>query len=473
MADLQPSYRNLPRAQGRTMADTVAGQRRFFNTNATKPIGFRIAQLEKLKALFRSNEAALEDAIRMDYGKETFETFLSEFYLIYHEIDVAIGNLGQWSGRKPIATNMLNLPATSYIDPEPLGVSLVIGPWNYPYQLAIAPAIAAIAAGCTVVLKPSELTVNSSALIAKLVGETFEPEVFAVVEGGVPETTALLEQKFDVIFFTGSVPVGRIVYAAAAKNLTPVILELGGKSPTIVAPDCNLEIAVKRLVWAKFLNAGQTCIAPDYACVHRSLYPAFLERIAREIEDADYAVANGNYVRIVNERNAGRVVNLIDPAKVVVGGGYSIEKRFIEPTVMNDVEWDDPVMQEEIFGPVLPVMPYDDLDQLIGQIKDRPKPLALYLFTEDEATKEKVLGEISFGGGCVNDAIMHITNGDLPFGGVGDSGMGNYHGEAGFRAFSHYKSILDREIGADPDVKYSPHTDEKLGMLKAIVGVGT
>jgi aldehyde dehydrogenase (NAD+) len=332
--------------------------------------------------------------------------------------------------------------------------------------------VAAIAAGCTVVLKPSELTAHSSGLLAQLIRKAFDPRFFAVVEGAIPETTALLSQKFDIIFFTGSVPVGRIVYQAAARHLTPVVLELGGKSPTIIEPDCRLDIAVKRLVWAKFLNSGQTCIAPDYVCVHRSIEEEFLDKTAHEIAAANYSVANENFVRIVNERNAERIAKLIDPAKVVIGGKYDIRERFIEPTLLSNVAWDDAVMQEEIFGPLLPVLAYDDLNEVIARIKERPKPLGLYLFTENEAIKRKVLSEVSFGGGCVNDAVMHISNGELPFGGVGDSGIGNYHGEAGFRAFSHFKSILDRKAVPDPDVKYSPHTAEKLKFLKSVVDVG-
>jgi aldehyde dehydrogenase (NAD+) len=452
-----------------TTTAIVDKQRQFFNTNATKSLSFRRAQLEKLKRLFEENEAALEEAIQKDYGKGRFETFLSEFAYVYGEISDASEQLDQWAARKYTGTNLLNAPATSFIVPEPRGVSLVIGPWNYPYQLAIAPAVAAMAAGCTVVLKPSELAVHSSALIAKLVARTFDPKYFAVVEGGIPETGELLAEKVDIIFFTGSVPVGKIVYAAAAKHLTPVVLELGGKSPSIVAADCNLNVTIRRLVWAKFFNAGQTCIAPDYVYVHQSVYPEFLRKIAQEIADADYRLESGNYVRIVNERNTARIVKLVDPDKVVVGGSYAINDRYIEPTVMKDVSWTDPVMQEEIFGPLLPVMPYQDLDEVIAQIKKRPKPLALYLFTESEVTKEKILGEISFGGGCVNDAVVHISNRELPFGGVGDSGIGNYHGEAGFRAFSHYKSILDRAVGADSNLKYPPYSEEKLQVLRAVI----
>jgi aldehyde dehydrogenase (NAD+) len=455
------------------MQALVAAQRSFFNSNATKPVAFRIAQLRKLRRLLEAHETALQDAIRLDYGKELFETFLTEFFLLYEELRLAIENIELWSRPQPVAINALNAPGSASVLPEPLGVGLVIGPWNYPYQLSLGPAIAAIAAGCTVVLKPSELTVHSSALLARLIRQTFDPAYFAVVEGGVAETTALLEQRFDMIFFTGSVAVGRIVYAAAAKHLTPVVLELGGKSPTIIAPDCKLDVAVRRLVWAKFLNAGQTCIAPDYVCVPRALSAAFIDALVAEINRVDYRVEQGNYVHIVSERNAARIAAMIDPAKVATGGGADIAARTIEPTVLRDVTWDDAVMQDEIFGPLLPVLVYDDLDALIDCIKQRPKPLALYLFTEDAHTQHKVLSQISFGGGCVNDAIMHITVGDLPFGGVGNSGMGHYHGEAGSRAFSHFKSVLKRDVVADPDIKFPPYDAAKLHTLKSVLGMAT
>ncbi|TDE10751.1 aldehyde dehydrogenase [Dyadobacter psychrotolerans] len=451
------------------MEELVKLQRSYFNSNATKPVDFRITQLQKLYDLILLNEDKLGDAIHKDYGKAKFETFLTELYIVYDELKTAISELSDWAQIKPIKTNLLNEPAKSYIIPEPLGVSLVIGPWNYPYQLSLGPVVAAIAAGCTVILKPSELTAHSSGLVAKLINENFDRKYLAAVEGGIPQTTALLEQKFDVIFFTGSVPVGKIVYQAAAKHLTPVILELGGKSPVIVTDDSDLEIAAKRMIWAKFINAGQTCIAPDYVYVHEQVQKEFLDKVAAEIIAADYSIANENFVNIVNERNTSRVSALIDPSKVFVGGQYDIEKRFIEPTVMTGVTWEDKVMQEEIFGPILPILTYDDLDCVIAAIKERPKPLALYLFTKDETIKEKVLSEVSFGGGCVNEALMHISNGDLPFGGVGDSGIGNYHGQAGFKAFSHYKSILDKELVSDPDVKYSPHTEAKLALLKSVV----
>jgi aldehyde dehydrogenase (NAD+) len=451
------------------MEKLVKHQLNYFNSNATKPISFRIAQLKKLEVLIKSNEELLNEALRKDYGKGKFETFLTEFYVVYNEIKVAVKNLEEWSSIKPIETNLLNAPAKCYIMPEPLGVSLVIGPWNYPYQLTLGPVVAALAAGCTVILKPSELTINSSRLVSKLINENFDSEYFTAVEGAIPETTALLEQKFDVIFFTGSVSVGKIVYQAAAKHLTPVILELGGKSPTIFMQDSNLDITVKRMLWAKFLNSGQTCIAPDYVYVHKSIEEKFLNKVSEVMLSFDYKLENDNYVNIVNERNTSRIAALIDKQKVFIGGNYDIEERFIEPTILTNVTWADKVMQEEIFGPVLPILTFDNLDEVIVEIKQRPKPLALYLFTQDENIKNKVINEVSFGGGSINEAVMHITNGELPFGGVGDSGIGNYHGEAGFRAFSHYKSILDKEVTPDTDVKYSPYTDEKLQMLKQVV----
>lgn len=449
------------------MEKLVKNQLEYFNSNETKSIDFRIAQLNKLYDLLQSNENILEEAIYKDYGKSQFETFQTEFAAVYEEIKVAIRDLHLWAAIKPAETNARNEPASSYLIPEPLGVSLVIGPWNYPYQLSLAPVVAAIAAGCTVILKPSELTANCSAAMAKLINNNFEARYFYVVEGGITETTALLEQKFDIIFFTGSVPVGKIIYQAAAKNLCPVVLELGGKSPVIILPDTDLDIAVRRLVWAKYLNAGQTCISPDYVYVHKSVEAIFLQKVAAEIEKADYKVENGNFVHIINEKNTARVAAMIDPAKVYTGGTFDIAARLIEPTVLYNLTWEDKVMQDEIFGPLMAVMSFEDLDQVISAIKGKPKPLALYLFTRDENIKKKVFNEVSFGGGCVNDAVMHITNAHLPFGGVGASGIGNYHAEAGFKAFSHYKGILDRALVTDPDVKYSPHTAEKLQQMKS------
>jgi len=451
------------------MEQLVKAQRDYFNTNATKPVAFRIEQLQKLKALLKANTDQLTEAVFQDFGKGSFETILTELVLVHQEIDEAVRNLAQWAAAKTVPTDAFNQPGESFIMPEPLGVSLVIGAWNYPLNLTLVPAVSAIAAGCTVVLKPSRQTAHCSQLMTALINTHFAPEFFVSVEGGRDETTALLEQKFDKIFFTGSVPVGKIVYQAAAKHLTPVTLELGGKSPAIVLADADLDNAARKLVWGKFINGGQTCIAPDYVYVPRALESAFLERVKAEIAAAQYSIANKNFAQIITIENTERLVHLIDPAKVYLGGTYNVAERFIEPTVLTNITWDDAVMADEIFGPLLPVLAYDSLAEVIAAVKARPKPLALYLFTADEAAQQQVLSEVSFGGGAINETILHLANGALPFGGVGDSGIGNYHGEAGFRSFSHYKSILKKPVSAAPDFRYSPQTDDKLAIALSMI----
>lgn len=454
----------------KNMHEVVALQNKFFHTNATKDVDFRIAQLRKLESLIRENEDLLHEAIYKDFKKSVFENYTTEISLLYHDIKEAIKKVKKWSKKKRVRTNLVNLPARSYIIPEPLGTALIIGAWNYPYQLSFAPVIAAIAAGNTVVLKPSELPVHTSNAMAKMINDNFEPNFFRVIEGGVPETTALLNQKFDKIFFTGSVAVGKIIYRAAAENLTPVTLELGGKSPAIITEDCNLKITVKRLIWGKFLNAGQTCIAPDYVVVHKSIKKQFLELAKEEIEKSKFLVEEDNYVQIINDANVSRLISLIDADKVYTGGKYNIDTRIIEPTILTDVIFGDKVMEEEIFGPILPVIEYEDLNAVIAIIKERPKPLACYVFTSDTESRKKILHEISFGGGAVNDTVMHIANSNMGFGGVGESGIGSYHGEHGFRAFSHYKGILDKATWIEPELKYHPHTKSKLKWIKRLIG---
>ncbi|MFO7673090.1 MAG: aldehyde dehydrogenase family protein [Lutibacter sp.] len=451
------------------MEDIVKKQRAFFNTNQTKTIDFRIQQLKKLRKLLTENESLLNDAIYADFKKSAFDTFTNELALLYVDIDEAIQHVKKWAKRKSVKTNLLNFPSKSYIIPEPLGVSLIIGAWNYPYQLSLAPAIAAIGAGNTIILKPSELPAESSKIMAKLINENFDPAYFIVIEGGISETTELLKQRFDKIFFTGSVPVGKIVYQAAAKYLTPVTLELGGKSPAIVTDDRHLEVIVKRLVWAKFLNAGQTCIAPDYVLVPQALEQRFLELVKKEIEKENFSVQNGNYIQIINAKNIRRLANLLDTEKVYYGGNYDEQSRIFEPTIMHRVNYNDKVMQEEIFGPILPVITYDTLDAAIAKIKEGEKPLSCYIFTSNNILKNKLLSELSFGGGAINDAIMHITNSSLPFGGVGESGIGSYHGEYGFKTFSHYKSILEKLSWIEPNLKYFPHSKLKLWWIKLLL----
>ena len=453
------------------MKEHINRQRAFFNSNTTKNIDFRIRQLKKLKKILEENTQLMDEAIYADFKKSAFECYISEHAMIFHDLNEAINKVKNWAKVKNVSTNLLNLPAKSYIVPEPLGVSLIIGAWNYPYQLSLAPAIAAIAAGNTVVLKPSEIPANTSRVLAKLINSNFDPEFFLVVEGGIKETTELLEQKFDKIFFTGSVPVGKIVYQAAAKHLTPVTLELGGKSPAFITEKCDLPVSTKRLIWSKFLNAGQTCIAPDYVLVHASVKNEFLRLAKEEIEKSKYSFENENYVQIINEKNMQRLAQMIPAEKVYLGGNYEPGSRYFAPTLLTDITFEDKVMEEEIFGPILPVISYTHLDEAIAQVKKGAKPLSCYVYTLDKATKEKILSEVSFGGGCVNDSVMHITNSHLPFGGVGDSGIGAYHGLSGFKAFTHYKSILEKPTWLEPNLKYAPRTKSKLNLIKLILGL--
>ncbi len=452
------------------MNTVFQNQKSFFNSNATKSISFRKQQLKKLKEVLKANEDTFFKAIYLDFKKSKFETYTTEFSLLYTEINTAISQLSHWSKKQKVSTNFANFPASSYIIPEPLGTVLIIGAWNYPYQLSIAPAIAALAAGNTVILKPSEIAVHSSAVMAKIINEAFDDTVFFVQEGGILQTTSLLELSFDKIFFTGSTKVGRIVYQAAAKNLTPVTLELGGKSPIFVCKDANIKMTAKRMVWAKFLNAGQTCIAPDYVLVDVTIKDAFLKEVVKEIEKANYCLANENYVQIINERNFERLEKLIDSSKIYFGGKLDYNERVIYPTVLDHCTFDDLVMQEEIFGPILPIVSYSNLDEVIAKVKEREKPLSCYVFTCSYAIQNKIQSEISYGGGAINDAIMHISNDKLPFGGVGASGMGSYHGKFGFDTFSHFKSILNKPTWLEFSFKYAPYTNWKQKIIKMLLG---
>ena len=451
--------------------EIVNKQRAFFNLNTTKNIQFRIQQLKRLKKVILENESSLYEAIHKDFHKSEFETYLAELALIYQEIDTAIRKVKKWSKRKRVGTGFANFPSKGYIIPEPLGTVLVIGAWNYPYQLSICPAVAAIAAGCTVVIKPSELPSHTAAIMKDIINTNFDPDFFVVVEGGIKETTDLLKVKFDKIFFTGSTTVGKIVYQAAAKHLTPVTLELGGKSPAIVGKDVNIEMTAKRIVWAKFLNAGQTCIAPDYIVVASEVYQKLLTALTNEIKNFKYTLENQNYTQIINLKNFDRLIKLVDQKHVHFGWETDRECRFISPTILKDIKFSDNVMQEEIFGPILPVIPFHNIDEIFKKIKDRPKPLSCYVFTKNKTLKKRVLNEISFGGGTINDALMHVTEKNLPFGGVGSSGTGRYHGKYGFEAFSHFKSILERSFFfPDPPLKYPPYTKSKLKWIKRIIG---
>lgn len=448
------------------IVEAVAGQRKFFKSKATLPLSFRMQQLKKLKSLLEQNEAALFAAIKKDFGKSKNDTLMTELLPLKHEIDLGIKNLKQWAKPKRVRTNLLNMPAKSYLVAEPLGTALIIGAWNFPYNLALSPLVSSMLAGNVSILKPSEVAPATSQIMAKLINNNFDPNYIKVIEGGVPETTALLEQRFDKVFYTGSPRVGKIVNQAVAKHLTNVTLELGGKNPVIFTQDCELEVSVKRMVWAKFVNAGQFCIAPDYVLVPKSRKAEFLEVLVKEIKKHSYSLEKGNYVQIINERNFERVANLIDPEKVFFGGKMDKAKRLIQPTVLDNVSLEDKVMEEEIFGPVLPVLAYDQIDEAFEIVAQFEKPLGAYLFTNDSKIKQRFLREVPFGGGGINEASMHVTNSNLPFGGVGNSGIGSYHGKFGFDCFSHQKAVIDKPTFIELDFKYYGLNDLKMKIAR-------
>lgn len=450
-------------------AEILQSQKIFFNSHKTKDLNFRKTQLKKLKNLIKKHENQLYEAIYKDFGKSEFETFGTEISFIYKDIDYYLKNLNSLAKPKKVKTNIVNQLGSGKIYREPLGNCLVIGAWNYPYQLTLTPVVAAIAAGNTCIIKPSELPENTMKAMAQLINENFDSAFLYVVEGGVEETTEILKLKFDKIFFTGSPRVGKIVYQAAAEHLTPVTLELGGKSPAFITENADLEVAARRIVWGKFINAGQTCIAPDYLYVQENIKSKFIEILLSEIKKRNYHENAEHFCKIINERNFDRLEKLINREKLIFGGETHREKRYISPTVLDHVTWEDAVMQEEIFGPILPILTYKNLDEAIQKVIEGEKPLSAYIFSNNAKEQTKILEKLSFGGGCINDTLMHISNHHLPFGGVGNSGLGNYHGKFGFDAFSHQKAILVKSIYLEPELKYPPYTDGKLKILKKLL----
>ncbi len=453
------------------ISDIVKEQRRFVLSNKAKNLEFRKEQLLKLRSLLQANEEKLYQAIFADFRKSEFETFMTELALVYHEIQQALKSLKTWALPKKVRTGIANFPGKSYILPEPLGQTLIIGAWNYPYQLTLVPLVSAMAAGNTAIVKPSEAPANTARVLKELINSNFEPGYLCVVDGGVDVSQELLKHKYDKIFFTGSTAVGRLVAEAAARHLTPVTLELGGKSPCFVMQDAALERTAQRIVWGKFLNAGQTCIAPDYVLVEQTIYESFLQELKKQISKVigENPKVSEAYPRIINESHWKRLMKLIDPSKIYYGGGADQTERYIEPTILKNINFEDPIMQEEIFGPLLPVIAFTSLQTVVEEVRRRPRPLALYAFTKSSDIQNKITHEIEFGGGAINDVIMHITNPRLPFGGNGESGMGNYHGEAGFRAFSHYKSLLKKSFWLEPSVKYQPYRKWKRLLVKLLM----
>lgn len=444
----------------------VENQRTYFYTGATLPLSHRIEALKKIQSYILTHEAEIGKAIRKDLGKSDFESYMCETGLVLSEITYMLKRIRSFAKEKNVLTPLAQFHSRSFKKPSPYGVALIMSPWNYPFLLTIDPLIDALAAGNTVVLKPSAYSPYTSAVIQSMIEECFDTRYVAVITGGRAENTCLLNEHFDYIFFTGSQTVGKEVMRHAAAHLTPVTLELGGKSPCIVEESANIKLAARRIVFGKYLNCGQTCVAPDYIYCDRKIKDQLLAEIKRQIKRQfrSEPLTNKNYGKIINEKHFDRITKLIDSSKVVFGGKCDHTTLKIEPTVMDHVTFDDAVMQEEIFGPILPILTYDSLDQAIHKINSMPHPLALYVFTSDKTAARKVTARCGFGGGCINDTIIHLATSEMGFGGFGESGMGSYHGKDGFHTFSHYKSIVDKKTWLDLPMRYQPYRkiNEKL-----------
>ena len=444
----------------------VQRQRDFFCTGATRALTFRLNALGKLQRALQEREAELCAAMKADLNKSGFETYMTEIGMVLDEVRFHIKHLPKWIRERTVKTPMSQFHSRSFVAPEPYGVALIMSPWNYPLQLCLDPLIGAISGGNCAVVKPSAYAPATSHAIAELVADLYPPEYIAVVEGGREQNSALLEQTFDYIFFTGSVAVGHVVMEAAAKHLTPVTLELGGKSPVIVDQTADLKLAARRIAFGKVLNAGQTCVEPDYLLIHASVRDDFIRRFDEALHEFFPGGDMEDMPVIISEKHFSRVTGLMQGESAAIGGGCDPARRFIEPTLLVDVAPDAPIMREEIFGPVLPVLTWEDLGEAIDFIRDRPRPLALYLFTRDKATERRVLDSCSFGGGCINDTIIHLATPHMGFGGVGDSGMGSYHGKRSFDTFTHYRSIVKKSTWIDLPMRYHPYTEKNFKLLR-------
>jgi len=448
----------------------LTAQEQFFKSGRTKDLDFRLENLNRLKKGIIQNETAILEALKKDFSKSPYESYLTEVGVALDEIRLAARRLKSWAHPRRVKTPFYLWFASSRIYSEPYGRALIIAPWNYPFLLSISPLIGSIAAGNCNVLKPSEYAPHTAAILSEIMASHFDNRYIAVIEGAAHIGEALLKERFDYILFTGSVTVGKIVMSAAAKYLTPVTLELGGKSPCIVDQDVNINPAARRIVFGKFINAGQTCVAPDYLLVHQSNKPKLLELIRKYLSrfyGADPR-KSPDYARIINMRHFNRLRALLEKGDVIVGGQSDPQDLYIAPTVITDLSWDDPVMQDEIFGPILPVLEFEDLSEVISILNDRPKPLALYVFSNQRENYQQVIDEVSFGTGCINDTVIQFANPHLPFGGVGSSGMGCYHGKASFDIFSHKKSVLKKSFTFDAPLRYPPYKN-KLSILKKIL----
>lgn len=437
----------------------VAKQRKYFQTGATLPVSTRITALRGLYDTISRYENEIHDALKKDLGKSGFESYMCETGLVLDEISYMLKHIRRFAREKRVRTPLAQFHSRSFKKPSPYGVTLIMSPWNYPFMLTLSPLADALAAGNTAVVKPSAYSPYTSEIIMKILSQCFDPQYVAVVTGGRAENTCLLREHFDYIFFTGSQAVGKEVMRNAAEHLTPVTLELGGKSPCIVDQSANIRLAARRIVFGKYLNCGQTCVAPDYIYCHRSVKDALVKEIKQQIQ-IQYGrepLHNPDYGKIINEKHFDRILGLIEERKTVHGGNSDRKALRIEPTVLDNVTFSDPVMQEEIFGPVMPILVFDSLEEVIDRINTMPHPLALYFFTSDKAAAKEVTSRCGFGGGCINDTIIHLATTEMGFGGFGESGMGAYHGKTGFDTFSHYKSIVDKKTWLDLPMRYQPY----------------
>ena len=449
--------------------EIVESEKHFFRTGVTRGVDFRIDMLKKFRKAIIENDELISAALKADLNKQPFESYMCETGLLLEEINFHIKRLKKWSKTRRVKSGIGQLPGRSYVCPEPYGVVLIMAPWNYPVQLCLMPLVGAISAGNCAVVKPSAYAPESSRVISKLIESAFPTGFVTAVEGGRDANKALLDEPFDYIFFTGSVAVGKTVMEAAAKRLTPVTLELGGKSPIIVDETANLPLAARRIAFGKVLNAGQTCVAPDYLMIEKSVEAPFIEEYKKALADFFPDGDMSGMVRIINDKHFERVCNILDNSgSIAIGGARDAETRFIEPAVLTDVPIDSPAMQQEIFGPVLPVLPYEKLDDCIDFIRSRPKPLALYIFSENKMNQEKVLNSCSFGGGCINDTVIHLASSHMSFGGVGESGMGSYHGKKSFDTFTHYRSVL-KQGKLDVKLRYFPYKSGKEKITRIIL----
>lgn len=437
----------------------LSKQREYYKSGATIPVKFRIEQLKKLYATVKKYETEVNDALTADLGKSHYEGFMCESGLVLSEISYMIRHTKKFAKRKTVYTPLAQFASHSFKQPVPYGNTLIMSPWNYPFLLTIDPLADAIAAGNTAIVKPSAYSPATSRIIEKIIAECFAPEYVAVVTGGRAENSALLEQKFDFVFFTGSQAVGKEVLAHTAEHLTPAVLELGGKSPCIVDATANIKLAARRIVFGKYLNCGQTCVAPDYILCERSVKNEFVKAVVAEIKRqyGEKPLENKDYGKIINEKHFTRLCGLIDEKKIVIGGETNTETLQISPTVMDNVTYEDAVMGEEIFGPIMPILTFDDFDSVVNELKSKDKPLALYIFSSNKNHIKRITTELSYGGGCINDVVIHLATSEMGFGGVGESGMGSYHGKDGFDAFSHYKSIVDKKTWMDLPMRYQPY----------------